>query len=92
MTKAIYGARGYFSLQFHITVHHQRKAGQEPGAGADAEAREDTAYWLAPHGLFSLLYYSTQDHQPRGGPTYKGLKRPKSIIDLENTPTDLPTG
>ena len=24
-----------------------------------------TDYWLAPHGLLSLLSYSYQDHQPR---------------------------
>ena len=26
-------------------------------------------YWLAPHGLLSLLSYRTQDHQPRDGYT-----------------------
>ena len=24
------------------------------------------AYWLASHGLLSMLSYKTQDHQPRG--------------------------
>ena len=31
------------------------------------------AYWLIPHGLFSLLSYRTQDHQPRNGPSHNGL-------------------
>ena len=30
------------------------------------------AYWLAPHGLLSLLSYRTQDHQPRDGTTHNG--------------------
>jgi hypothetical protein len=42
-------------------------------AGADAEAMEDAAYWLAPHGLLSLLSYRTQDHQPRNTTTHNGL-------------------
>jgi hypothetical protein len=36
------------------------QAGQE--AGADAEAIEGAAYWLASPGLLSLLSYRTQDH------------------------------
>jgi len=31
------------------------KQGRNLEAGADAEAMERAAYWLAPHGLFSLL-------------------------------------
>jgi hypothetical protein len=31
------------------------------------------AYWLVPHGLFSLLSYRTQDHQPRNGNSKRGL-------------------
>jgi hypothetical protein len=27
----------------------------------------DAAYWLASHGLLSLLSYRTQGHQPRNG-------------------------
>jgi hypothetical protein len=61
---------GSFCLHFHITVHHGRKSGQERKqgknleAGADVQAMEDAAYWLAPDGLLSLLSYRTQDHQP----------------------------
>jgi hypothetical protein len=63
---------GEFSLHFHIAVHHQRKSGLKltqsrnlEAAGADAEAMEGAAYWIASSGLFSLLSYRTQDHQPR---------------------------
>jgi hypothetical protein len=46
MTKATQGGKGLFHSQFHKTVHHQRKSGQELKqgknleAGADAEAME----------------------------------------------------
>jgi hypothetical protein len=37
-------------------------------------------YWLASPGLFSLLSYRTQDHQPRDGNTYNGLGPPPPLI------------
>ena len=44
MTKATWGGKGLFSLHFHMAVHYQRisgiQVGQEPKAGADAEAME----------------------------------------------------
>jgi hypothetical protein len=50
--------------------HYQRKSKQEiPEAGADGEAMEDAADWLAVHGLCSLLSYSTHSYQPRDGIT-----------------------
>ena len=42
------------------------------GVGAD-EAMEGAVYWLASHGLLSLLSYRTQDHHPRDGTTHSGL-------------------
>jgi hypothetical protein len=47
MIKATWGEKDLFGLHFHITVHHQRKLGQELKqgrnleAGADAEAIEE---------------------------------------------------
>jgi hypothetical protein len=55
------------------------QAGQE--AGADAEAMEVAAYWLAFPGLFSLLSYRTQGYQLRGGTIHS---HPSSLI--ENRP------
>ena len=52
--------------------------GQE--AGADAEAMEGAAYWLASPGLLSLLSYRTQDPQPRDG-TQSGLGSPSSVTN-----------
>jgi hypothetical protein len=42
------------------------QAGQE--AGADAEAMECAADWLAFPGLLNLLSYRIQDYQPRPHP------------------------
>jgi len=58
MTKKQVGEerKGLFSLHLHIAVHHQRKSGLELiqgrnlEAGADAEAVEGAAYWLASPG------------------------------------------
>jgi hypothetical protein len=33
----------------------------------------DAAYWLAPPGLLNLLSYRTQEHQPMGVSTHRGL-------------------
>jgi hypothetical protein len=65
-----------------VTIHHWRKSRQELKqssdleAGPDAEAMEGAAYWLAPHGLLSLLSYRTQGHQYEEGPVHNGLIRP----------------
>ena len=52
-------------------------------AGADAEAMEE--YWLAPHGLLSLLSYNTQDHQSRDVTTYNGLSSQLTLIEKCHT-------
>ena len=71
---------------FHSGFHHQKQSGQELKqggnleAGADAEAMEGAAYWLAPHSLLSLLSYNrtygeSQGHElrdcPKQGPRAK---------------------
>jgi hypothetical protein len=43
----------------------------------------NAAYWLAPHGLLSLLSYTTQDHPPRARTAHCGLGPPPSIISLD---------
>ena len=60
------------------------KQGRNLEAGADAEAVEGAAYWLASHGLLSLLSYRTQGHQPRVETTQNGLGLPPSITNYEN--------
>jgi hypothetical protein len=80
------GRKG-FSLAYastvHIRVHFHRKSGQELTqgrdleAGADAEATEGAADWLAPHGMLRLLSYRTQ---PTDGPTHNWLGPPPPLI------------
>jgi hypothetical protein len=62
-------------------VRTELKQGWNLDVGADAEAMEGTAYWLAHHGLLNLLSYRTQDHQPRDGTTYNGLGPPPLITN-----------
>jgi len=58
--KRVGGVKDLFSLHFHITVHHQRKSGQELKqdrsleAGVDAEAMECAAYWLVSQDCFLI--------------------------------------
>lgn len=37
---------------------------------------KDTDYWLAPHGLFRLISYKTQDQEPMGATAHNGLDPP----------------
>ena len=59
MTKS--GRKGFIWLNFHIIVHHWKKSGQEFKQGRNLEAElmqspwRGAAFWLAPHGLLSLL-------------------------------------
>jgi len=43
-----------------------------------------TAYWLASHGLLSLLSCRTEDHQPRDGATHSGLGPLILIVKQDN--------
>jgi hypothetical protein len=76
--------KGSFCLSFYITVLHQRKSGQELTqgrdleAGADAEAMEGAADWLASPGLLPLacsacFLIDPRTHQPKDGPTHNML-------------------
>ena len=70
----------YTSLLLFMTKGSQyrnsNRAGTNLEAGADAEAMEGAAYWLAQPAS-----YRTQDHQPRDGTTHSGLGSPLSITN-----------
>lgn len=51
-------------------------------AGRNAE------YWLSPHGLLSMLYYSTQNHQPRGVTTQSELTLSQINQKSKNEPQE----
>lgn len=61
-TRQNWQARVYFT---HI-LQTFTEGSQEP----EAETTEEAAYWPAPHGLLSLLFYGTQGHLPRDGPSH----------------------
>jgi hypothetical protein len=69
------GRKCLLALHFRITVHHQKKSGQELKqsrnleTGADAEAMEGSCLLACVHGLLSQLSYRTQDHEPTRPPT-----------------------
>lgn len=46
--------------------------------------RKGATYQLAHHGLFSLLFYGTQDHQPTYVTTHNGRGPSPSNMNLEN--------
>ena len=74
--------KGLFGLNFTALLTIEGRLGRNLEAGADAEAMEGAAYWLAPHGLLSLLSYRTQVHQLRHDPTHNRLGPPPSITNL----------
>lgn len=51
---------------------------------------EDAAYWLASHGLLSLLPYISQAHQPRTGIVDSGLGPPLSVSIKKMPPQKCP--
>ena len=57
------------------------KQGRNLEAGADAEAMEGAAYWLAPHGLLILFCYRTQNYLFSDGTTLNGLGLSPSITN-----------
>ena len=90
MTDSSLGRKGFMWIthpQSPSTEGSQGREGLKPGgnleAGADAEAMEDAAYWLVPHGLLSLLSYRTQDHQLRDGTTHNGLVCPHQSLIIK---------
>ena len=58
----------YISMLLFITEGSQGRNSNRGGTWMQELMQRPwrgAAYWLAHHGLFSLLYYRTQDHQLR---------------------------
>jgi hypothetical protein len=66
----------YTSTLLFITKEVRTGTQTGQGAGADAEAMEECSLLACFPGLLSLLFYRTQDYQPRDG-THKGT----SLLD-----------
>lgn len=68
---------GINGLYVPITMHHETKSRLGLKAGTwrqmlKQKPRRNTAFWLAPYDLFTLISYPTQAHLPRGGTTTVG--------------------
>lgn len=44
------------------------------------------AYWIAPHGLLTLVFYTTQDHLPSVAPPSVGWGPPLAIVNQKDAP------
>ena len=83
--KASWGGKDLLFSYFYIEVHQLKKPRQEfkhgriLEGGAHAEVMEGCCYWLAPHGLPSLLSLRIQD-----GTTHNKLGSLPSITNQEN--------
>jgi hypothetical protein len=66
--EASWRGKGLFSLHFYTAVHDQRKSGMELKQVRKQELMQkpwrDVLYWLASHGLLSLLSYRTKTTSP----------------------------
>lgn len=79
---------------FYVTVHHQRKSGEEFKAAKWRQKLKhslwrNAAYCIELHWLLSWFSSTNQDHLPRGETTHSDLGPPHiSIISKENVPQD----
>jgi hypothetical protein len=62
--------------------------GRNLEAGTNANKRKSTTYWLAFHGLLSLVTYKTKEHQPRNSVTHNVLRLKRSAKELWKIPPD----
>ena len=85
--KSKLGRKGFIwlILPHHCSSGQELIQGRNVEAGAGAEAMEECCLLACFPGLFSLLSYRPQDHQPRNGTTHNGLGSPMSIINQENS-------
>jgi hypothetical protein len=90
LSKATWEAKSLFGLDFHITVPHRRKSGQELPqgrnleTGAEAEAMQGCCLLTCSLWSPQLAFYRTRDHRPRDGPTNNRLGLPLLITNYEN--------
>jgi hypothetical protein len=82
MTKSNSGRKGCVSSDNLSPSLRAVRVGAQ-GRNSGRMSWRSAAYWLAPHGLFSLYSYKTQDHVPRSGTAHSGLSPPTLIIKYE---------
>ena len=71
----------WFMLPHHCWSLKEVRTGTPAGEELPQSSGRGAAYWLAAHGLLSLISYRTQDHQPRDATNHSGLgPSQKSLI------------
>jgi hypothetical protein len=77
------GRKGFIWLTFpqHCTSVKGVRKGTHTGQELIQRPYKGDAYWLVPHGLLSLLSYTTLDCWPMDGPTHNGLDPPPSVTN-----------
>lgn len=76
-----------YSLQSIIVWNQDRNSRQKYGG---TNWSRNHCLRLAPWLVFNCFSYSTSVHLSRDGTTHSGLRHPISILNQENTPTELP--
>ena len=82
MTEISPAGKGSFHLAAYSPLSSEVSQGRSSGRAGTYRQElmprpwRDAVYWLASHGLLSLLSFRTQDHQYRGVPIYNGLTLP----------------
>jgi hypothetical protein len=70
------GRKGFIQLTLPYCCSSPKKSELEFKQARKQELMQrpwrDISYWFASLGLLSLLFYRTQDYQPRDGTTHKG--------------------
>lgn len=79
LTDIILVRKGFIWLTFPYYSLSLGSPARSLVAGTKAETME-AAFWLAPHGLFSLSFYTAQAHLPRGDTAHSGPGPPTSLL------------
>lgn len=81
VTKSNLGKIVLISSQ-NYQFHHEGTSGQELKKELEEEMRADimqewnSVCWLVLHCFLNILFFTTQDHKPRGGSVHSGLYTP----------------
>ena len=80
MIKSDMGMKGLTSSYYSKPIIGGSQDRSSCRAGTWRQELMQRSWGVLLTGLFSLLSYRTQDHQPRGGPTHNGLGPPHQLL------------
>jgi len=92
--------RGFISVYSSVSSPPWREVREGPQdrnleAVTETETTEECCFWLASHGLPTLLCYILKDRLPSVSAAHGEVSLPTSIVNQDNIPqysTDSPTG